>query len=124
LLVVLCLPGSAGAGASKWWQAPDVQRELHLTMQQVSAIEHVFQETLPERRTLRENLDRLDAELQHLLDAPDVDDAVIFDLIDRVEDARARRNVARTVLLLRMRRCLTPEQRAQLDRLKLAAPVS
>jgi Spy/CpxP family protein refolding chaperone len=36
-------------------------------------------------------------------------------LITRVEAARARRNVARMVMLYRMRQVLTPEQRRWFD---------
>ena len=116
VIVATLMPAHVATEGGKWWQSRPIQHDLQLTSSQVAAIEHVFQATLPERRRLRSNLDRLEAELRRRMAAPDDDDAML-DLIDRVEAARAKRNVARTVLLVRMRRILTPDQRLQLDAL-------
>jgi Spy/CpxP family protein refolding chaperone len=91
----------------KWWLAHDIATQLHLTREQVTKIDDLFESTLPARRAQRQE----DA----LLDSAAADDPDAAALIARVEAARARRNIARTVMLYRMRQILTPEQRHWFD---------
>ena len=107
----------------KWWQEEDVQRQLGLTPTQVDTLEKIFQEKLQDRIRLREELDALEARWQEVLTRGDVDDAEAIRMIDRVEQARMRRNTARTLVILQMYRVLTPEQRAKLrESQRLAGP--
>ena len=121
-LVLLAPAGGAAETAVEWWHAEQVQRTLHLTPFQVSAIDRVYKDTLPARRTLRAELDRLEANLKELMDRPDVDQQEAATLIERVEAARARRNVARTMLLFHIRRILTAEQRQALKEMTGTPP--
>jgi len=99
----------------KWWLARDIETQLHLTPEQVKKIDDIFESTLAERRAQRQELDALDRRLDALLDSATADDVDAAALIARVEAARAHRNTARVVMLYRMRRILTPEQRHWLD---------
>ena len=99
----------AAAGADKWWLLADVQRQLGLTTHQVRELDTLFEGTLGERRRLRIELDRLEAKLARAMNEGREEDA--FGLIPRVESARAARNIARTMLLVRMYRVLKPNQR-------------
>lgn len=120
LFVIICLcaavPAAAQSAPLKWWLSPDIQAQLHLTAAQVRTIDAIFESNLSERRLLRQRLDRLEAELRVLLDSATVNDAAATALIERVETARARRNVARTVMLYRIRQVLAPQQRQWFDR--------
>lgn len=107
---------------SRWWLDPLVQRQLALTKAQVDALQRTFAQGLPERLTLRRELDRLDSQLQAILERGDADDRSVERFIARVEKLRARRNVRRTMILLDMYRILTPPQRLALS--KLRAPES
>ncbi len=113
LLVLTATP--AHAQRTKWWQSADVQAQLHLTADQVRRIDHIFDSTLAERQALRVRLDQREAELRALLDDPATDDATAAAMIQQVEDARAKRNVARTMLVYRIRKVLTPEQQKWFD---------
>jgi Spy/CpxP family protein refolding chaperone len=95
----------------KWWSSRQVQMELHLTSQQVTRIDEIFESSLPTRRALRQELDALERQLDTLLDSAAVDDSAAAALITRVETARARRNIARMTMLYRIRQVLTAEQR-------------
>lgn len=75
----------------------------------------VFESTLPARRAQRQELDALDRQVDALLDGATTGDQDAKALITRVEAARARRNIARMVMLYRMRQILTPEQRRWFD---------
>ena len=99
----------------KWWLAHDIQTQLHLTPEQVKKINDVFESTLAVRRAQRQELDALDRQLDALLDSATARDLDAAALITRVEAARARRNIARMVMLYRMRQILTPEQRRWFD---------
>jgi Spy/CpxP family protein refolding chaperone len=99
----------------KWWRSHDIQNELHLTSEQVRKIDETYEATLPARRAQRRELDTLDRQLDALLDNAAAEDRDAEALIKRVEDAHARRNVARTMMLYKMRKVLTPEQRRWFD---------
>ena len=115
--VCLCATVSAEAESTphKWWFSHDIQSQLHLTAEQVRKIDEIFESSLPARRALRQQLDALDRQLDALLGSATADDGDAAALITRVEAARARRNVARMVMLYRMRQILTPEQHRWFD---------
>ena len=71
--------------------------------------------TLSERLASRERLVRLEAALARLMARPDAGEAETLKLVERVEALRARRNVSRTMMLLRMSRVLTSSQQAALN---------
>jgi Spy/CpxP family protein refolding chaperone len=114
---VVVIPSPAAAERFKWWESPEVQSALSLSPKQVAALERIFDTSLPERRALLTALDKSEFELEQLLKEANPDERVAAELIDRLEEARARRNVARSMLLFRMRRVLTPAQRTALDRI-------
>ena len=99
----------------KWWLSRDVQKQLQLTSEQVRKIDEIYVDTLPARRAHRRELDTLDRQLNALLENAAADDQDAEALIKRVEDAHARRNVARTMMLYKMRQVLTLEQRHWFD---------
>jgi Spy/CpxP family protein refolding chaperone len=83
----------------------------------VDALEALFVSTLDERRELRRELDRHEEHIQQLLVRGDIDDNKALEAITRLEAIRARRNAARTMMLFRMYRLLSVEQRRALRRL-------
>jgi Spy/CpxP family protein refolding chaperone len=110
LYLALCA-SPARAEMPEWWKNPAVRQRLSLTTGQAASIDLVFRRSLPERRRLRQELDRLEAQLAAALQLGVNDEESILALIDKVEHARARRNIARNLMLLRMHRILTPPQR-------------
>lgn len=101
----------------KWWQSEEYQRALGLTAEQSARIEQIFQTTLPKLRESKEALDRLEAQLAQAIRQDNPDEAEVARLIDRVETARSELSKIRALMLFRMHRVLTPEQRDQLRRL-------
>ncbi len=107
---VLCsLPASAQG--FKWWQSDTFRRELGLTQDQSTKIEAVFQKTLPVLRQQKDALDRAEADFNQMIEASD--DAQVMAQVAVVEAARSELNKSRTMMLLRMRRVLTPDQRVK-----------
>lgn len=121
LLALLAQAQTPAQQPFRWWLSPTVKTEIHLTDDQSKAIERIVESTLAERRALRQHLDALQAELDKAIADAALDDAGARELIGRVEEARARRNIARTMMLFRIRKVLTPDQNAWFDeRLKTA----
>lgn len=98
----------------KWWQSEEVKTELGLTAQQSGQIEEIFQGTLPRLRAAKEELDRHEKSLSKALADPAASESQVTHQIDKVESARAELGKLRTLMLFRMHRVLSPEQREKL----------
>ena len=109
--VALCLSTPASAQSFKWWQSSSFIRELGLTQEQSTKIEGVFQRTLPALRRHKDALDKAEADFNQMIEVSD--DAQVMAQVGVVEAARSELNKARTMMLLRMRRVLTPDQRVK-----------
>jgi len=101
----------ASAQGFKWWQSDTFTRELGLTTDQSSKIEAIFQATLPVLRRQKDALDKSEADFNQMIEASD--DAQVMAQVGVVEAARSELNKSRTMMLLRMRRVLTPDQRVK-----------
>lgn len=98
-----------------WWK--DFRKPLGLTEDQSSRIEEVFRTALPHLRQKRAELEVQETELSRLIKA-DTDEAAIAKQSDRVEAVRTVLNKNRTLMLVRMRAILSPEQRSELNALR------
>lgn len=122
VLITLVAVAPAHAQGFRWWRDVGVQEKLRLSDIQVTALEQEYNRTLEERRALRRQVDAADAEVHAALAQGDITDAAMSMLVDRAEDLRVQRNVARTMLLVRLYHLLTPEQRTSLTSLQLPEP--
>jgi Spy/CpxP family protein refolding chaperone len=109
-VAVLAAP-TASAQGFKWWQSETFRRELGLTTEQSAKIEAIFQAHLSVLRREKEALDRAQADFNQMVEASD--DAQVMAQVGVVEAARSELNKSRTMMLLRMRRVLTPDQRVK-----------
>jgi Spy/CpxP family protein refolding chaperone len=105
---VLWAPPATAQGF-KWWQSDTFVRGLRLTQEQSTKIEGIFQHTLPALRKEKDALDKAQADFNQMVEASD--DAQVMAQVGVVEAARSELNKSRTMMLLRMRRVLTPDQR-------------
>ena len=102
---------TVSAQGFKWWQSETFKRELGLTADQSAKIEAIFQKTVPVLRQEKDTLDRTQADFNQMIEASD--DAQVMAQVGVVEAARSELNKSRTMMLLRMRRVLTPDQRVK-----------
>jgi Spy/CpxP family protein refolding chaperone len=107
-------PPAGREGPKKWWIDAELRRELGVTDQQSALIEQVWQKSLPQRAEAREKLDKLDAVLQKMI-LEAADEAAVTAQLDRIGVALAESNKARMLMLYRMNKLLTQDQRAKLD---------
>ena len=114
--LVLATEGRAQSFGFPWWRDAQFQKDLSLSAEQSARIDSVFQSTIALLRQKREELDQQEAELSRLI-AANADEAVVVRQVDRVESIRASLNKHRTLMLLRMRQVLAPDQRVKLNKL-------
>lgn len=121
LLALALSLGTAGAESgegpkpSKWWQNPACKARVGLTEAQTTEIERIFQSVREELWAEKKELERQEATLSRMLADRDADEAVVVRTIDRVEAARSALAKTRTLMLYRMHRLLSPDQRVRLE---------
>ena len=115
LVALVASASYAGAQGFKWWQDDKVKTELGLTPDQTARIEGVFQSSMTPQRKNLEELDRREKEFSALLLKDDTTEADVMRQAAQVEILRSELNKARTLMLFRMNRILTPEQRVKFN---------
>ena len=83
-------------------------------MQQSADLEAVFQSFLPRLRAGWEDLERVEQDVSRLMTDDTTDEARISAAIDRAEVVRASLNKTRTLMLFKMYRVLSHDQRVKL----------
>ncbi|MEO6239395.1 MAG: Spy/CpxP family protein refolding chaperone [Vicinamibacterales bacterium] len=110
--------GEARSGQRpKWWVDPKLRADLGITDQQSAAVESVWSKSLPALREARERLDKLEDALSVMTQREGSDEAAVMAQIERVENTRAEANKTRTLMIYRMNKILTIEQRAKVKAL-------
>ncbi len=116
VLLLLCVTALAHAAQGQpsipWWKSTQFQKDLGMTADQVARVDAIFQATLPELRLKRDELDRFETKLSNLIEA-DADEAAVARWVDKTEATRGHLNKIRTLMLMRMRQVLTPDQRVR-----------
>lgn len=98
-----------------WWKDADTRAELGISDKQSKEIDDVFQSTLPGLRAAKDELDQMDEVVARLVKDSTSDVGVVAKQVAQAEQARASLTTQRTVMLFRMHRLLTSEQRTKLD---------
>ncbi len=118
--------GAAGAASADpqsrapWWKDESSKAELRLTDDQATRIDAVFRESWERMKSSYEELGRREKALSALVSGPDTTEADVVRQVEQVEAVRGELNKIRTVMLYRMHRILTPEQRVKLDEVRRA----
>jgi Spy/CpxP family protein refolding chaperone len=116
LLLALAAPVRGQSFGFPWWRDAQFQRDLTLTADQSAKIDKVFEATIPTLRQQKAELDAQEEELSRMI-AANADEPSVTRQVDKVEAIRANLNKMRTLMLLRMRQVLSPEQRVKLNKL-------
>lgn len=117
ILVAACLTAvPASAQGYKWWKDETVQKRLSLSADQSRRINDIFEQARPVLHAGMQRLESAEQELTALIEHATEDGPVVRQ-IELVEAARGDLNKARTLMLLQIRRVLSPDQRTGLDAL-------
>jgi Spy/CpxP family protein refolding chaperone len=122
LVALLVLPDVAPASDQepgkdtrrKWWNSATIRAELGLSERDAAAIEAIFQATVPTTQRQISELKEAERVLESVLANPAADERKVAEAVDRVETARSALAKTRTLMLFRIDRLLTPEQRHKL----------
>jgi len=100
----------------KWWIDPKLRAEFAVTDQQSAAVEKIWNATAPGLRDLRTKLEKLEDTLSQMTDSS-ADEAAVIAQITLVETTRAELNKGRTLMIYRMNKLLTADQRAKVKKM-------
>lgn len=114
LMVVALMAGSVSA-QGKWWTSERFIKLLGLSQEQSAQLEEVFQSAIREQGNAKQELDRQEARFSELLTRDDAAENEVMVAIEQLESARGELGKLRALMLYRMRRVLTPQQRATLE---------
>lgn len=99
----------------KWWEDAKWRAEIGISAPQASQIKEIFESTMVQLRADRAELDKLEATLSQTIKDERSDIGVVTQQVDRVENLRAQMQKTRVLMLYRMHRVLSAEQRARLQ---------
>lgn len=99
-----------------WWKDPQFQRELALSADQSARIDGIFEAAISQLRPKKEELDKQEELLSQQI-AAGADETLVTRQVDKVEAIRSQMNKMRTLMLLKERQILSPEQRVKLNKL-------
>lgn len=118
LAVATAVPAEAQdlpRGPGKWWTSDKYRLELKLTDEQSAQIEQIFQTSMDRMRAEKADLDRAQEAFRQVLAKIDADELEYTRAVDRIEMARYTISKERTLMLVRIHKILTPEQRTRLQ---------
>ena len=104
-----------------WWADDKIKKEFGLTATQVKAIDDIYNSSKDELASYRETMDREKNELDRMISESKVEQWVVLRQIGRMETVRSQYNTAFYMMLYRMNRQLTAEQRVKLQELERKA---
>jgi Spy/CpxP family protein refolding chaperone len=113
-------PPPGGPRGSKWWQDEKMKAELRLSAEQSARIEEIFTAWLAKVKDKYDELSRREEQLSNLISGNDVTEAQLLKEADQVETLRSSLSKDRTLMLFRMRRVLSAEQRSKLVEIQKA----
>jgi Spy/CpxP family protein refolding chaperone len=101
----------------KWWIDPQLRQQLTITDSQSKAIDEIWQKSAPPLFEGWHRLDSLESTLSQMIQ-DGAEEAAVVAQIQKVETTRAELNKGRTLMLYRMNKLLSPDQRAKVKALR------
>ena len=94
----------------RWWDNPEFAKKLSLTADQQGRMDNIFQKSRLTLIDLMASVQKEEAIMEPLVDAPQPDVSKVVAQIDKVAQARANLEKANARMLLGIRGVLTPDQ--------------
>lgn len=98
----------------EWWQREETRTEIGLRKDQAGKIEEIYQGLLPRLRSSSDDRARAEEQLSKLFSSNTATEDDVVRQLNQVQAARNEVDRQRTLMLFRINRVLTPEQRAKL----------
>ena len=116
LVLALAAPVHGQSFGFAWWKDAQFQHDLGLSADQSARIDAIFQAAISQLRPKKAELDTQEELLSQQI-VSGADETLVSRQVDRVEAIRAHMNKMRTLMLLKERQVLSPEQRVKLSKL-------
>ena len=116
LTLALASPVHGQSFGFAWWKDPRFQHELALSTDQSARIDAIFQAAISQLRPKKEELDKQEDLLSQQI-ASGADEGLVTRQVEKVEAIRSQMNKMRTLMLLKERQVLSPDQRVKLNKL-------
>ena len=105
-------------GPGKWWKDADTVKQIGLTDGQASQIEQIFVEHRMKLIDWMADLQKQELKLETYLDADQPEEAQVSNQVDQVVTARGKLEKENALMMLDMRRVLTPDQWKKLQSIR------
>jgi Spy/CpxP family protein refolding chaperone len=115
-MLALTAPVHGQSFGFAWWKDPRFQHDLGLSTDQSAKIDAIFQAAISQLRPKKEELDKQEDLLSQQIVAG-ADEALVTRQVEKVEAIRSQMNKMRTLMLLKERQVLSPDQRVKLNKL-------
>jgi Spy/CpxP family protein refolding chaperone len=102
--------GGPGRGMGKWWDNPDVAKDLNLQADQKQKMDAIFDQSRTKLIDQHASLQKEETALEPLMNADSPDESKILAQIDKIAQARAELEKSNARMLLAVRQVLTQEQ--------------
>jgi periplasmic protein CpxP/Spy len=102
--------GMGHEGMGRWWDNPQVAKDLNLAPDQKQKMDDIFQQSRLKLIDLHAALQKEEATLDPLINADSPDETKVLAQIDRVAQARAELEKSNARMLLAVRQVLTADQ--------------
>jgi Spy/CpxP family protein refolding chaperone len=110
LVLAAALASAQQMPPGKWWQRPEIVRQLGLTRDQQDKLDEVFRGAANGLIDARADVEKLQVGLRGELDRPQIRRAEVLRIAGQLSDARGRLFAHELTMLLDMRGVLTDQQ--------------
>lgn len=112
-------PKAADAAAkakAKWWRAPELRAEFAITDAQSTELDRIFHSFYAALKSGMADVDRYHKDVSKIMAEGSSSEVDVLHAIDKLEAAKASLARTRMLMLYRMYRVLSPEQRVKVKR--------
>jgi Spy/CpxP family protein refolding chaperone len=107
---------AAAKAKAKWWRAPELRAEFAITDAQSTELDTIFHTFYASLKSGMEDVDRYHKDVSKIMAEGSSSEVDVLHAIDKLEAAKASLARTRMLMLYRMYRVLSPDQRIKVKR--------
>ena len=107
---------AAAKAKAKWWRSPELRAEFAITDAQSTELDRIFHSFYASLKSGMEDVDRYHKDVSKMMAEGSSSEVDVLHAIDKLEAAKASLARTRMLMLYRMYRVLSPDQRIKVKR--------
>jgi len=107
---------AAAKAKAKWWRSPELRAEFAITDAQSTELDRIFHTFYASLKSGMEDVDRYHKDVSKIMSEGSSSEVDVLHAIDKLEAAKASLARTRMLMLYRMYRVLSPDQRIKVKR--------